>query len=497
MTNWSVRFNIDHLIFASALCTVAFTGYDTWRSGFDPFQLFTTAVILGSLFLIRWQLQENRKVEQKIVDLCERMARGELEHRVTEIPPSLSASHAAWALNSALDQVEVYMRETATLVKYQNQQKFYRKVLTNGMHGMFKSGLQQLGESLAELEKGYWQNTHREMQAQIAEAKTAGLLDNLQDVQRDLMAITNEMKDIARQSGEAANNAEQSRDAVQRVMENGRQIMTSMSSLRHTSDELNKSSEAITKVVGLITGIAEQTNLLALNAAIEAARAGEHGRGFAVVADEVRALASNTKEAIAEVGTIIEQVVNASRKIAADSEQIDELSTTSNDLVAEFEHSFTNFAEMAHHTHQWVSHSDMVTNVSLTKVDHLLYMQRAYRAMEKGSDSPEGKAVMVDENNCRFGKWLHMEDGGRRYAHLHSFAAIDRPHHQVHQNVHRAIRLAEEPWEKNIELQQEIVQAMHAAEAGSRELMGILAKLIEEKIEQDTDALPASVSAAG
>ncbi len=495
MTNWSVRFNINHLILASALCILGLTGYDAWRAGFDLFGLFTAAIILGSLLLIHWQLQENRKVEQKIIDLCEQMARGELEHRITEIPPFLSTSRAAWALNSALDQVEVYMRETATLVKYQNQHKFYRKVLTNGMHGMFKRGLQQLGKSLDELEKGYWQNTHREMQAQIGEVKTAGLLENLQDVQRDLMAITNEMKDIARQSGKAADKAEQSRDAVQRVMENGQQIMASMSELRQTSSELNQQSEAITKVVGLITDIAEQTNLLALNAAIEAARAGEHGRGFAVVADEVRALAKNTKDAIAEVGGIIEQVVDASRKIASGTELIDELSNTSNQLVAEFERAFVTFSEVARHTHEWVSHSDMVTNVSLTKVDHLLYMQRAYRAMEKGADSPEGKAVMVDENNCRFGKWLHKDDGGKRYAHLPSFSAIDRPHHQVHQNVHRAIRLSEEPWEKNVKLQQAIVEAMHAAEAGSRELMNILARLIEEKIERD--ALPIKKATTG
>ncbi|HFD86153.1 MAG TPA: hypothetical protein ENJ35_00580, partial [Gammaproteobacteria bacterium] len=106
-----------------------------------------------------------------------------------------------------------------------------------------------------------------------------------------------------------------------------------------------------------------------------------------------------------------------------------------------------------------------------------------YRAMEKGADSPEGKAVMVDENNCRFGKWLLQEEGGKRYSHLPSFSAIQEPHNQVHQNVHLAIRLSEKPWEKDVELQNKIVRAMHAAESGSRELMGILAKLIEEKID--------------
>lgn len=155
----------------------------------------------------------------------------------------------------------------------------------------------------------------------------------MEEMNTAVLDVARNASSSAESSDKAKSQASYGSEVVSQVVAAISQVQDKAQELKNNMDDLDRQAEAIDQVMNVITDIADQTNLLALNAAIEAARAGEAGRGFAVVADEVRKLAEKTMAATKEVGNTVAGIQDSTRQNVQQVEQAVELVAHATELA--------------------------------------------------------------------------------------------------------------------------------------------------------------------
>lgn len=472
MTNLSSLSKVQYINIASLVTVAIILILELLHNGFQWFLLLGIFnFILGwAVFInIRWAKESIRKVGVVI----QSAKVGELESRITNIEDKAEMYDLSWNVNNLLDQLEIFMREIKAGVEHASANLYHRKVLKKGLTGAFAYNCDLVNRGIDAMETSHHFIQRTMVNAQISEIAQG--LGGFLTIQRDTERNIERLIEIAQTSQKTAITSNQTVNEIQVIITELASLLELIQISTSAITALNDKTNEINSVVGLIKDIADQTNLLALNATIEAARAGEHGRGFAVVADEVRKLAERTQKATGEIGIAVQSLQQDAGDIQGNAETMSEIANRSSQSIESFQTTLDTFNSDALQTAKDARMIENSTFTTLAKMDHIIFKSNAYAAIFHGTTNDS----FVDHHGCRFGKWYESGEGKQRFARFQSFAKIAAPHQIVHQKVLENMQFIEDG-DHVVENKDKVIANFKDVEKASEELFTYIDTMIDE-----------------
>jgi methyl-accepting chemotaxis protein len=411
----------------------------------------------------------------KFTTLISYSAKGDFSHECSACDDDTELGILGRQLSKLLDHIKSLIHEINTSITDASQGKFTKQISSEGMDGEFVIAIDNVAKSI-EFMKSQNQKAKRDIfnskisinSVSVSESLSL-IISNLNDNIEDLKSVTSETKSTSAL-------AENSRNNINTVVHELDALSEQVNINNHSIKELTDQTNNITSVIELITDIADQTNLLALNAAIEAARAGEHGRGFAVVADEVRKLAERTHKATGEISVSIKSLQQDMNDIQTSSEAMKVTVDASTERINHFE---ATLIELSESSTKIVNYSYNMENnifVVLAKLDHILYKSRAYNSIISLKRVLEN----LSPSQCSLGHWYEGE-GKRRFSLTPSYAKLSTPHAVVHNNANENLSfLDHDAPNDTLKNDQRIFENFDQMEAASAELFVLLDQMLVE-----------------
>lgn len=341
---------------------------------------FVAAVVL-LIYAMLLHKDESEMIE-KLFMLSNYLKEGDFDKRVIYIKSkSKKLAQIADNLNNMIDGLEAYLREINTSITCSQNNEFYRKALPEGLKGIFAHNIEFINKALSNIEVTAKSAFRNALSKTLMDLSLGSQNKDMSRITTSLNADINAMNNIYDVVYSITKVATENGSQVISLQESMNTLMEVVNSSKETVEAFVANSQNITSVVEVIRDIADQTNLLALNAAIEAARAGEHGRGFAVVADEVRQLAERTQKSTSEISIAIQTMQQDFDNIQSGSEQVFDIVSNSEERISNFSQAFKRLEENSSELGVNFTSFAKKLILSVAKIDHILYKSNIYLAL--------------------------------------------------------------------------------------------------------------------